>query len=511
MKFSRFTYLLPSLLLLGCAPDTEEEKQPDSPATPPPAQAAEAEATTSTIETAPANLESSATDEQPEDTDAAETEELTEVIGEATSPLEEAADESVVLPNLKPRPLPDIFKHIREVLMEQSEPAQLFGIAEGAEMSEEERSDFEEARKNVHEAVDAMQELFLAQMALVRVPLAHPDYTVMDADEIEECVISCEEYLAESFRRDIEGFAYDESFLRNSSIIPGTRPGNQALLHLTELDHLIRAEEDILSPNEDWLRRLERLMECYLAYYEPNDGYKSTADRDPFSRMCTDENPVSWPNGADPAAEPDLIHYRAAMRELIRREYRAWQRYYEAMSELVRPCRGYRGSDTYLFRALCESYLVASRERFIYMLTAGADKVVLLTERASEKEAELRELHGQYSFGEIFTETAEIFRHPRLAGNPWCIRFPSAGAGFIYLKENKVLHQYLSANPEGGEVDVRGYQILESRGEPYETVRPEDDYSSMKHPVPKPYGALELRQVFILQECPSHTPAYQEY
>ncbi len=513
MKFSHPLFLLPVFVTLSCSPNADEEQAAGAPIS------SDAEVSSERLKSTPSSSPEAAATQiasTPEDglshgTEAAVHDEASADSENEPSPLAAPADASIILPKLPPRPLPDIFRHLQEILMEQTEPAELLGVEPGTEMTDEERQEFEEARGHVHEALEAMQELFLAQMALVRVPLAHPDYNAMEADEIEECVTTCEEYLAESFRRDMEGFSYDESFLRKGCVTPGTRPGNQALLHLTELDSLIRAGEDILSPNEAWLRRLEQLMEGYLAYYEPNASFNGTEDRDPFCRMCTDENAVSWPNGTNPAAEPVSVNYRAAMRELIRREHRAWQRYFEAMSALVCPCSGYRGSGVSDFRVSCESYLVASRERFIYMLTAGADKVVLLSERACEKEAELRELHGQYSFGEIFTETAEIFRHPRLAGNPWCIRFPSVGAGFIYLKENEVLQQYLSAHPEGGEVDVRGYQILESRGEPYETVRPEDDYSAIKHPVPKPYGALELRQVFILQECPSREPAYQEY
>ena len=141
------------------------------------------------------------------------------------------------------------------------------------------------------------------------------------------------------------------------------------------------------------------------------------------------------------------------------------------------------------------------------MITSGADNTALLSKRSCEKAAELRELQGLHPSGEIFTETAELFRLSKLADNPWCIRFPTAGGGFIFLKDNHALHQYLSAYPQGGRAKGKGHQMLESQGEPYATVKSED---ATKQPSPKSYGALVLRQVFILQECPSQIPAHHE-
>ncbi len=501
MRIMRTFLLLPAILVLGCSPSSDEERQPESAASAP--ESTEGAVSASMPETERAEGESTAADEASVEAALLEQEDAVEY-SVSPSLLSAPLNESIVLPPLAPRPLPDVFEHIRVVLMEQTEPAAILFCVEGREMSEEERLECEEAREKALEAIEAMRELFLAQMALVRIPLEHPDYCSMTPEEREECISACEEYLAESFRRDVEGFSYDESFLERGCIMPGTRPGNQALLYQTELDLFLRTKEYVPSPNEDLLRRLDTLMEYYLECYQDYGRYRGVEGTEPFSRMYSVDEVVNWPHAADPAAEPTRVCYKDAMCELVRREYRAWKRYFSAMGELVRPCAGYRGSGMGFFRSLCESYLVASRERFIYMLMTGADNVVYLSERACEKAAELRELHAQYSFGEIFTESAVIFRHPRLAGNPWCIRFPSVGAGFIYLIENEELSRYLALHPEGGKTEVRGYQMLESRGDPYEVVRSES-YQEYVHPAPKPYGAMELRQVFHLLEVPKES------
>lgn len=165
-------------------------------------------------------------------------------------------------------------------------------------MTEDECRQFEEARQHVHESVEAIQELFSAHMALVRVPLEHPDYCSIEAEVFKQSLADCEEYLAETFRRDVGEFSYSESFLKKECVEPETRLGNLDLSHLTELDHRMRAKEDILFPNETWIRRLEQLYERNLAHYKPMDVSKGTERESPFSGMCANESPVNWPNGA---------------------------------------------------------------------------------------------------------------------------------------------------------------------------------------------------------------------
>lgn len=435
--------------------------------------------------------------------------------GEAESEdslLRSPADPSVPLPVVSARPLPDVFADAERVLMEQSEPARLLFLDHDGDLTEEEREEVEEARGHVREALEAAKSLFLAQMALVRVPLSHPDY-FMEPEEVEKCLEICEEYLAESFRRDVELLSYSNSFLPPGCVEPSLHSGKNWEQHFSDVEVILQDAEDRLRDVGEYRyevlydegeKQLTAFLDRYLAGYG-GEGVRGGEGCDPFTGLHGIKGSVIEVGAPGEEGSVQVVDYGAVMQELIRREQLAWKRYVTAMGNLVTPCKGYRGSASDDRLPLYWRSMFKTRKRFFALLAAGADGIAGLPDDARERRAALLPLHDAYDFGEILTDYARIFRHPRLEGHPWCISFPYASAGFLFLSDSEVLRQFLAAHPEGGETEVRGYQMLESTGEPYE--RPRRETTGFRTiSAPRPDGALEFRQVFHVLECgPSDT------
>lgn len=428
----------------------------------------------------------------------------------ASAPAEES---SISLPYFSPRPLPPIFDYWQRVFMEQTEERKYLVLDEdeyNRPLTEEDKAEIEEARRYVQEALAAAKELFTAQMALIRGPLSHPHYHPEDPYEVEDYLKICEAYLAESFHRDLEALSFCASFMSTGCVEPTLHPGGRPMLNKSEPEVIFRqrigGDSSIATAwklsqqASEWQNRQKRFMESYMEHYSYQSVYYERESYDPFTEYCQvmgTEIPACAPDGS---RSDRTVIYCEAMRELIRREERAWERYYTAMGELVCPSPGYRGSGTPAFTLEYQLYLLDTRERFLYLLASGDHIIKDLPLARREKEAALLPLHGWYAYGEIFRDTALIFRHPKLDGNPWCISFPQAGPGFIYVKDNDVLRQYVDAHPEGGEVDICGYQVLERHGEPYPTDK-QDNTSEDDAPDHKADNALEMRQFFYLLEC----------
>lgn len=489
--------LLPLVATLGCSLSAAAEG--NAPLSASCSYAASAPATVS----APAKGTNEATAADPADDDL-----LPE--DDADSPAE---DGSSALPYFSPRPLPPIFDYWQEVLMEQSEARKYLVLDEdeyNRPLTEDEKAEIEEVRGHIREALAAAKELFTAQMALIRGPLSHPHYHPNDPYEVEDYLAICEEYLAESFHRDLEALSFCASFMSAGCVEPTLHPGRRPMLSMSEpevifwqriggdssIANIWKLDQQIYT----WRDRQWRFMASYLEHYSNKSVYFESESNDPFTGYCKvmgTEIPACAPDGS---RSDQTVHYREGMRALIRREERAWERYYTAMGELVCPSPGYRGSGTPAFTLEYQLYLLDTRERFLYLLASGDQIIKDLPSARQEKEAALLPLHRMYAYGEIFRDTALLFRHPKLAGKPWCISFPHAGPGFIYVKDNDVLRQYVDTHPGGGELEVRGYQALESHGEPYPSKQRESS-SDDDAPAPAADRALEMRQVFHLLEC----------
>lgn len=534
MHITHRYYILPALLTLGCPvafakvePTPASASEALTEASAEESAAAEAPVSAAALSKAPQEIteetqESDEEDSFAEEEDSAasvpdsdalltESEDEEDEAGHGEgelSPLDAPEDSSVALPYFPSRPLPDVFAHWERVLMAASEPSKLLHVEPGEALSEEEQQEVAEARQHVKEALDAARALFQAQMDLIQGPLFHPLFYVED---LEKELAACEAYLAESFRRDLEALSFQNSFLPAGWVEPSTRPGREPVQSPSDLESLlwlrtmanstVGVECTLATLHLDWMANQKRFMERYLAYYGDRNGDIYASDCDPFTGLRGIENteiPVSAPNGATPARTTD---YSTAMRALIRREHRAWKRYLTAMGNLVCPCRGYRGTGQGTAILVYQESLLDSRQRFLYLLASGSEQLDHLSPRPCEREAALQPLHGAHVFGEIFTDSAFIFRHPKLEGHPWCINFPRAGAGFIMLKDNDVLRQYTADNPEGGHIEARGYQTIESTGEPFEMPQQETLCPSEKKVAAKPEGAMQLQQVFYLLEC----------
>lgn len=102
----------------GCSPYSDEKRQ----APPPVSAASSKDAKTASISASPSTdeaLEESAAGEEIACTsDASEQDESNHGNGEEPSTLSAPADEIVAIPSLTLRPLPPIFKHLQDALME---------------------------------------------------------------------------------------------------------------------------------------------------------------------------------------------------------------------------------------------------------------------------------------------------------------------------------------------------------------------------------------------------------
>ncbi len=445
----------------------------------------------------------------------AETEdEETEAAGEAKDgPGLYTQAERVGAQGLVTTPAPHrIFEHWQQVFDKACTPQQLCLLREGESATEDQLNEVEEVRAKVHAAMEAAKELYRARVAIVEGPTTHPDYCE-DEEDAAGVLGTCRELIAEGFRRDLEALATIGGWVNLEDIEPSMRPGNQSLLMRPTQEALAFAMMDgdtaeisrkTAAVNSAWWQRQNAFMEEHLAAYtEPAPHTQEMNRRDPFTGMC-------WLLGIDGKVRPETVEHIAGMRAAILREARAWGHYTSAMAELVCPSYDWRGSGAGIMCNMYESHLLDSRERFICLLTLGLDKADAVNHLAVEQQAELHRLHMDYPFGETFTSMATLFRHPRLEGHPWCIRFPDAGEGFIFVPEGEALTQYTAAHPEGGKVQVKGYQSIESVGKPYRrrTLLDRSCYERIKTPVPE--DALKLRQVFCLLSCVPEEEAVPE-
>ncbi len=400
-----------------------------------------------------------------------------------------------------------VLVHWHEVLMSQSEPELLLHctLKDGEKLSEEEQRDFDEAREHIATALDAAESLFRARMDIIEHAMSVPGSRYFQegdedewTEEAEEVYTTCEQWVAEGFRRDLEALSFSMSWLDAGSVTPALRPGRQELLFRPERDSLAFAQVDgntsdiaagYASLNQDWQQQQDLFMKRLISLY--GDGELAASDPE----LCEPFTGMSWQREEDHEMTRETLLFRARMRELIRWEQQVWEIYLKAMEELVSPCSGYRGSGTGSFIEEYKSHLLDSRERFLCLLTVGCRNLHKLSELTTERSAALLELHTRHRFGEIFTCDTQIFRHPKLEGNPWCIRFHRQGAGFIFIHENEELQRYAASHPQGGETEVRGYQAIEQVGAPFERVEEKDRYGD-EEPFHRPEGGLEPRQVF---------------
>ncbi len=409
---------------------------------------------------------------------------------------EDEADTLPPAPALTPPPHA-VFEHWHEVLMAQSEPRTLFRYEEqdGREPTEEEKNEVEEVRYHIAHALEAAKTLYRTRMAFFHTALNRPDGSLSrDEEKKEDIIASCETLLAEGFRRDLEALSYQGTWMDEGTVEPSTRPGRQELLFRPALNAfafrqvhgcMVEISSNYCQLNDIWEKHQDAALAKLLADY--GNGIHA-AMREPFTGDL-------WENGSHP--HPELAPYRASMQTCIHQMREAWVAYRDAMLQLVCPCHGFRGSGEGIFMSLYESYLLDSRERFLCMLEAGAHGLHKLSDIPAERSGALLELHPKHRFGELFSADARLFRHPKLEGNPWCLRFEGCGAGFILVRDGVALRQFAEQHPQGGATVVYGYQSLECVGTPYEQVAG----SSWESTLPRPDGGLKPQQVFHLLKC----------
>ncbi len=445
--------------------------------------------------------------EEPPTEPAAEQTEQTELTEEQLE--EELEEPEQKAPEaLAPSPHP-IFEHWTEVLMAQSAPEACYAYKQGEPLPEEEQKEMDEIRSKALIALEAGKALYSARRAIFREALNMPGCILLEGYEDEErelragqLLAPVETLLAEGFRRDLEALGFCDGWLEPGCVEPGLRPGRQELLFRPELETLAFEQVDGCTPeidwgyaslNETWRKRQNAVLTHLLDVYGGgNISFDELADHAPITAS-------RWQRDDEDKATPATEQFREAMQGRLRREQQAWQLYEDAMQALVSPSKGYRGTGSSIFVGLYTPHLLDSRERFICMLTAGFDDMHKLFRLPRERSAELHPLHRSYSYGEIFTADATLFRHPKMPGNPWCIRFDGEGAGFIFVNDSPALRRYAEEHPEGGSAEVQGYQTIDILGSPYPA--PEEDKYGERRPQPRPEGALTPWQIFNMLDC----------
>ncbi len=420
----------------------------------------------------------------------------------------DASQEAQMAP-ATPAPSPHpVFDHWQAVLTKQSTPEAFYSCTAGEVLSAEEQEELAEVKRLVATALKTAIELYKTRHNLFSEAMHMPGLGLLDeADvddedaELKSLLAPFEALLAEGFRRDLEALSFCSGWLEAGSVEPGLRPGRHELLFRPTAEALAFEQVDgcnaeidgaFASLNEDWKKRQDLAMSHFLSAYAEIDSISTLSSlRDPITGQYWQED------GADGQLTKATMLYRRCMQALLRAEQQVWERYRDAMLALVCPSQSYQGSGTGIFMSDYECYLLDSRERFICMLTVGTHGIDKLHHLAIERGAELTELHRRHRFGEIFISSATLFRHPKLEGHPWCIRFSEQGAGFIFVSDGPVLRAYAAEHPDGGELKVRGYQSIEQTGTPYEAENDVNDYGE-NLPKEHPAGGLQLRQVFYL-------------
>ncbi len=362
-----------------------------------------------------------------------------------------------------PSPHP-IFEHWQEVFAAQCTPEVLFYTGEDA-MPEEERAamqeniDSEVAQVEEHAtaALEAAQALYSARADLLREAMRAPgSYLNEDAKAAINLLTCSEAMLAEGFRRDLEALSFSGTWLQAGVVEPALQPGRQEQLFSPPLNRFAFEKADGCQAeisarcerlNKEWRRQQDVFMAQLRARYGTEDADNT---RDPFTGDL-------WQDEESTATQT----FRAGMQQLIDREQQAWQRYLEAMNDMVSPCPSYMGSGTGIMISIYERDLLDTRERFLCLLAAGSYGPEEVLALPVVRAAALQELHPEHRYGEQFTAVATLFRHPKLKGHPWCLRFDGCGAGFIFVQNNEVLRRFAAELPEGGRATVRGSQQLE--------------------------------------------------
>ncbi len=361
--------------------------------------------------------------------------------------------------------LPPIFEHWQEVLVSQCTPEVLFYAGEDAipenereAMREEIESEVAEVEEHATEALEAAKALYRARAELLREAMQAP-HNDLSPEAITNLFATGDKWLTDGFRRDLEALSFSGPLPKAGTVEPSTRPGQQEWLFCPPTNAFAFEQVDGCQAeiswryeelNTEWREQQDRFMAHMLAQYQKNDDYV----RDPFTGHL-------WADERLETCAPAVDAFRARMQQLIHREEEAWKRYREAMLALVGPCPSYCGSGLGISMSVCERSLLDTRERYLCLLAAGADGMDKLERLPQERAAAFLELHPLHRFGEVFTETAILFRHPKLEGQPWCLRFDSYEAGFIFVQDNDVLRRFASVHPSGGEATVRGCQSIE--------------------------------------------------
>ncbi len=409
------------------------------------------------------------------------------------------ASESAEAP---PAPLPAALADWGQLLFGQTEPGRYLAIfKENGLAVDESRNEFEEecpeARELVQSALAAAGPLYEVRMELLHALLNEPRPGWMK-QEAAEFPAEYGTAITEMFWRDLHGLAHCTSWLKESALPLPTRPGRQLMRHLpAPLELLHRnsrgstAEEGLLegSISDEWAAQQARFLHAYRDSFRAGENPECPAFDQERSPFTNEVRSFHFVRDEDDSFAEELRRYDAHVVALFDAEEAAWKRYSEAMQALACPSRSYYGSGEGITQARILRHLTDTRMRWCCLLAEG-NKGCFPAD-ATVAESDLLPLHPLHGFGEVFdssdwVDEAVIFRHPALAEQPWCIRFPNADAGFIPLKDNAALQAYAAAEPAGGKARIRGYQMLEACGAPSADGA---EYSE------NPYT---LRQIFVL-------------
>ncbi len=348
-----------------------------------------------------------------------------------------------------------------------------------------------EARGHVEDAIAAASGLYHAQMALMR-GLIEGSPLGKEEETCEELLQACEQLIIESLWCDTRALAFDSSWIDYKLLPPPPQPGRAQLCHFPAFLNALVMNSDgstyeigiiAATLNKVW----EGMQDNFLRFYR--NSYDRQTEEEAFRNM---RDPFSM--GELEEGNPAHKAFMAAMLPLFDREMEAWKQYRDNMLWLVGPSSSYQGSGTGYFMSGMERNFLDTRTRFLCLLAAGLHGTNGLRGLHLHHGNSLEVLHGIHPYGEIFTDRAYLFRHPGLEGRPWCITFPHADTGFIPVQDGEALRLFAEVNPEGGEIEVCGYQAVESRGYPYTEAGEDEELK-------RPEGGMTVQQVFVLLEC----------
>ncbi len=159
----------------------------------------------------------------------------------------------------------------------------------------------------------------------------------------------------------------------------------------------------------------------------------------------------------------------ARLGHLFNEVEKTWQAYKSAMDELANSYVEEYGGGSMGDVSRCyhlERCLLDSHSRYLSAVARTFD-----SEDAGSRSPGCHRLHspsGYASFGRLHNTSGLLFRHPRLAGSPWCLAPGNIGncRSFVLLEDSPGLQQFAKKHPKGGFFELKGYYSVHAGGSP---------------------------------------------